>query len=76
MAKVTARGAHKVATARSPKGTRYVLRSDGAVLVAWLKGDGLSVLGHLRPSIVAQGEAAMMTAFGRFARKRDAEVTR
>jgi hypothetical protein len=67
MAKVSARGARQICAVNA-KGTipsifegetididrRYVLRSDGAVLVRTYKGGGYSVAGKLSPTTFAQ----------------------
>lgn len=75
MAKVNANGARALARAKGSNGVRYVLRSDGAVLVAWLKGDGYSILGRYGKVVIAEGERGMLAAFGRSMRRRDAVVT-
>lgn len=75
MAKVTANGKRKLAEARTDDGTRYVLRSDGAILVAWITGDSLTVLGKIKGTHAApRTEAAYLGAFRRFCSKRKAVV--
>ena len=70
MAKITANGNHALAHAKNERGSRFVLRSDGAILWSPLPGDGLRVLAQIKASIVIEGEKAVYDAFSRWCDRR------